>query len=74
MTHLVQDLIDDLKRTVLSPPSKRALIEINAAAGIEIRFCRLEWCDRPFVPKKPDHFYCSERHSDEDWNKKRREG
>ena len=68
----VRDLMADLKREVVSEPSKRVLAEIFSALDIELRFCKLEGCGRPFVAKKKNHGYCSKAHGDADWNYKRR--
>ena len=68
----ITDLVTDLRQRRISPPIRRVLEILFDALGIELRFCKLEWCQWPFVPKKDDHHYCKREHADEDWNKKRR--
>ncbi len=48
---------------------KAALLLLAAELGLEVHFCRLKWCGKAFVPKRPGHEYCNQQHCDEDWNK-----
>lgn len=48
---------------------KVALRLLAKELGIELRFCRLEWCAKGFAPKTPWQNYCCQQHCDEDWNK-----
>lgn len=63
---LVADMLRDLKASKISEPVKRKLVEIFNALGIDLRFCRLSWCGRPFVPKKDDHFHCCKKHYEQE--------
>lgn len=58
----------------MSEEGKIALRRIVAAMGMELRFCRLRSCPRPFIPKRGDQVYCMPAHAEDDWNKYRRFG
>jgi hypothetical protein len=66
------ELIAEIQQRNLSRPAQESLQAIFGALGMVLQFCRLESCQRPFVPKKSDHVYCSKQHSNDDWNNSRR--
>lgn len=68
----VLDLIQDLGKDPIPPPAQKALQIICDAIGADLRFCKLEWCRKPFFPKKPDHQYHDDKCKYEDWNKNKR--
>jgi len=68
----VEQLVEEIEKGALSEAGKSDLFRLIAALGLSLRFCRLEWCGRPFIPKRDDHQYCCSDHKTEDWNKTRR--
>lgn len=72
------DLVSQLRSGQLNDTGRASVRIIFDAMKIELRFCKLEWCRRPFVPLDKKQRYCSKERcrtegrpncSDEDWNK-----
>lgn len=43
---------------------REALQILAKELGLELRFCRLEWCGKAFVPKRKDHRFCGREHKE----------
>lgn len=63
------ELVRQIQGKAMDDSARGTLLVIFRALQIELRFCKLAWCQWPFVPKKPDHDYCCKSHSNDDWNK-----